>query len=154
MDIKETEGAEAVLSAEDTEKIGRIMSLIRTGQHRTDTIDFATVISSGTVHKAYFTEEDYERLNYLCSIMKISKSKMIRFLLYYKNIKEAPPVDYTVLIREMRAVGNNLNQLARIANAKGWINEKELRAVILSLRELEKKIASQFQLTKEDEYWQ
>ena len=104
--------------------------------------------------KAYFTEEDYERLNYLCSIMKISKSKMIRFLLYYKNIKEAPPVDYTVLIREMRAVGNSLNQLARVANAKGWINEKELRAVIYSLRELEKKIAAQFQLSKEDEYWQ
>ena len=104
--------------------------------------------------KAYFTEEDYERINYLCSIMKISKSKMIRFLLYYKNIKEAPPVDYTVLIREMRAVGNNLNQLARVANAKGWINEKELRAAILSLRELEKKIAAQFQLSKEDEYWQ
>ena len=104
--------------------------------------------------KAYFTEEDYERLTYLCSIMKISKSKMIRFLLYYKNIKEAPSVDYTVLIREMRAVGNNLNQLARVANAKGWINEKELRAVILSLRELEKKIAAQFQLSKEDEYWQ
>ena len=92
--------------------------------------------------KAYFTEEDHERLNYLCSIMKISKSKMIRFLLYYKNIKE------------MRAVGNSLNQLARVANAKGWINEKELRAVILSLRELEKKIAAQFQLSKEDEYWQ
>lgn len=104
--------------------------------------------------KAYFTEEDYERLNYLCSIMKISKSKMIRFLLYYKNIKEAPPVDYSVFIREMRAVGNSLNQLARVANAKGWINEKELRAAILSLRELEKKIAAQFQLSKEDEYWQ
>ena len=104
--------------------------------------------------KAYFTEEDYERLNYLWSIMKISKSKMIRFLLYYKNIKEAPPVDYTVLIREMRAVGNNLNQLARVANAKGWINEKELRAAILSLRELEKKISAEFQLSKEDEYWQ
>ena len=104
--------------------------------------------------KAYFTEEDYERLNYLCSIMKISKSKMIRFLLYYKNIKEAPPVDYTVLIREMRAVGNSLNQLARVANAKGWINERELRAAILSLRELEKKISAQFQLTEEDEYWQ
>ena len=104
--------------------------------------------------KAYFTEEDYKRLNYLCSIMKISKSKMIRFLLYYKNIKEAPPVDYTVLIREMRAVGNSLNQLARVANAKGWINEKELRAVILSLRELEKKISAEFHLSKEDEYWQ
>ncbi|MBQ8209210.1 MAG: plasmid mobilization relaxosome protein MobC [Clostridia bacterium] len=86
--------------------------------------------------------------------MKISKSKMIRFLLYYKNIKEAPPVDYTVLIREMRAVGNNLNQLARAANAKGWINEKELRAAILSLRELEKKISAEFHLSKEAEYWQ
>ena len=104
--------------------------------------------------KAYFTEEDYERLNYLCSIMKISKSKMIRFLLYYKIIKEAPPVDYNVLIREMRAVGNNLNQLARVANARGWINEKELRVAITSLRDLEKKIAAQFSLSKEDEYWQ
>lgn len=54
----------------------------------------------------------------------------------------------------MRAVGNNLNQLARVANAKGWINEKELRAAILSLRELEKKISAEFQLSKEDEYWQ
>lgn len=54
----------------------------------------------------------------------------------------------------MRAVGNSLNQLARVANAKGWINEKELRAVILSLRELEKEIAALFQLTEEDEYWQ
>lgn len=79
---------------------------------------------------------------------------MIRFLLYYKNIKEATLVDYTVLIREMRAAGNNLNQLARVANAKGWINEKELCAVILSLRELEKKIAAEFHLSKEDEYWQ
>lgn len=104
--------------------------------------------------KAYFTEEDYERLNYICSIMKISKSKMIRFLLWYKIIKEAPPVEYGVLIREMRAVGNSLNQLARVANAKGCINEKELRAAILSLRDLEKKIAAQFSLSKEDEYWQ
>ena len=54
----------------------------------------------------------------------------------------------------MRAVGNSLNQLARVANAKGWINEKELRAAILSLRELEKKISAQFHLSKEDEYWQ
>ena len=77
--------------------------------------------------KAYFSEEDYERLNYLCSIMKISKSKMIRFLLYYKNIKEAPPVDYTILIREMRAVGNNLNQLARVANAKGTYYSPRMR---------------------------
>ena len=64
MDIKETEGAEAVLSAEDTVKIGRIMSLIRTGQHRNDTVDFATVISSGTVHKAYFTEDGEFMLDY------------------------------------------------------------------------------------------
>ena len=104
--------------------------------------------------KAYFTEEDYERLNYLCSIMKISKSKMMRFLLYYKILKEAPSVEYNVLIREMRAVGNSLNQLARAANAKGWINEKELRVAITSLRDLEKKIAAQFSLSKEDEYWQ
>lgn len=64
MDIKNTEGADAVLPAEDTEKIGRIMSLIRTGQHRNDTINYATVISSGTVHKAYFTNDGQFMLDY------------------------------------------------------------------------------------------
>ena len=59
---------------------------------------------------------------------------MIRFLLYYKNIKEAPPVDYTVLIREMRAVGNSLNQLARVANPDN-LSIKNLKSLIKEIDE-------------------
>ena len=64
MDVQEAGGQTQALSAAETEKIGRIMSLIRTGQHRNDTINYATVISSGTVHKAYFTNDGQFMLDY------------------------------------------------------------------------------------------
>jgi len=57
-------GITAAAAPEDSEKMGRILSLIRTGQHRNDTINFATVISSGAVHDAWFTEKGKFYMNY------------------------------------------------------------------------------------------
>ncbi|MGN1347578.1 MAG: hypothetical protein ACI4VI_01420 [Acutalibacteraceae bacterium] len=52
-------------------------------------------------------------------------------LINFKVLKEAPTVDYSTLIREMRAAGNSLNQLATVANSKGWGNEKEIRQAMV-----------------------
>lgn len=102
--------------------------------------------------KAYLSEKEYEKLNYLCRRTGFSKSKLIRMLIDLKSLKEAPTVDYSTLIREMRAVGNNLNQLALVANSKSWCNEKEIRQAILSLRETEEKVFRQFSSDEEENY--
>lgn len=102
--------------------------------------------------KVYLSETEYDKLNYLCRKTGLSKSKLIRIMISFKVLREAPTVDYVTLIREMRAAGNSLNQLATIANSKGWGNEKEIRNAIRSLRETEKKISSQFSSDEEESY--
>lgn len=52
------------LKADETEKIGRILSLIRTGQYRNDTVNYETVISSGGVHQASFNQNGEFILQY------------------------------------------------------------------------------------------
>lgn len=60
------------------------------------------------------------------------------------QIKEAPPVEYYTLIRELRAIGNNLNQLTVLAYARGFLDAPVLRQQIDCLRETEKEIRKAF----------
>ena len=46
----------------------------------------------------------------------------------------APPLDYHKMIQELNAIGNNLNQIAAVANSKGYINIEEYRQAISALR--------------------
>ena len=96
------------------------------------------------VVKAYLNEEENEKLRELSRITRLSKSKVIRLLITMTKLKEAPHVDYPKLIRELRAIGNNLNQLLVIARGKGWSNQKEISSVLSSVIETENKIVSEF----------
>jgi len=93
----------------------------------------------------YATEEDNKLLYERAQRMGVSKSEVLRDLIRGSKLVEAPPADYPLLIRELRAVGNNLNQTLVIAKANGILNIPDLRKEILELRELEKKISSQFE---------
>ena len=57
-------GITEALIPENTEKIGRIMSILRTGLHRNDTVNYATVISSGSIHKTYLKQNGEFFLHY------------------------------------------------------------------------------------------
>lgn len=99
--------------------------------------------------KAYLGEKEFEKLREICLKTGWSQSKVMRQFLNVKTIKEAPPVEYSSLIKELRMVGNNLNQLALKANSTGFMNEKEIRNALLSLRETEKKVAKQFSVEED-----
>ena len=43
----------------------------------------------------------------------------------YRHLKE-PPGEYTQLLRELSAIGNNINQIAYWANAQKSIHEAEI----------------------------
>ncbi len=92
------------------------------------------------------TEDEFQKLSETAAGSKISKAKVLRDLINGCQLVEAPPADYPLLIRELRAVGNNLNQTLVIAKTNGILNIPDLRKEILDLRELEKKISSQFDL--------
>ena len=50
-------------------------------------------------------------------------------------IKESPPADVPYLLREIKRIGNNINQILRIANANGFIDTPRLRSALDELSE-------------------
>lgn len=55
---------------------------------------------------------------------KLSQEAYIRTVLSNRIPKAAPPLDYYNLIRELRAIGNNLNQIAAVANTTHFVDKQ------------------------------
>ena len=95
--------------------------------------------------KVYLNEEEYENLCRLCKETNLKQGRLIRLLLEGYVPPQAPPVDYKKLIREVRAVGNNINQILFYVNANGILNVPDLNAELKKLREVEKFIREHYE---------
>ena len=56
----------------------------------------------------------------------LSVSVLIRKLIAGVQLRPRPPDEYTKLLRELSAIGNNVNQIAHWANARKSIHEAEI----------------------------
>lgn len=63
------------------------------------------------------------KLTNLALKTKQSKASVIRSLIDGAKLREFPPADYQSLLRELHAIGNNLNQIALVANATNQIDK-------------------------------
>jgi hypothetical protein len=63
------------------------------------------------------SEKEYNRLQKNVQMTGLSREAFIRALITGYVPKPLPPLDYFSLLRELHAIGNNLNQLAAKANA-------------------------------------
>lgn len=66
-----------------------------------------------------------------CQTLKQSSEKVgvprevyLRMLIMGTQPKEKPTADFYNMTRELNAIGNSLNQIAKVANLKGFINVK------------------------------
>nr|WP_147539348.1 plasmid mobilization relaxosome protein MobC [Anaerotruncus rubiinfantis] len=73
----------------------------------------------------------------LCS-MKMEP--LIRRLIMGMELQPRPPDEYAALLRELSAIGNNLNQLARVANTTGNISIKALETMLDHHSEIWRKV--------------
>ncbi len=95
-----------------------------------------------------FLNEEFYLLNELSVKTNLSKSQVLRFLLSTSNLIEAPPIEYKMLIRELRAIGNNINQLIVIARSNGILNISELKKHLDELDLIEDKMHEAFDFRK------
>jgi hypothetical protein len=51
---------------------------------------------------------------------------MLRQLILGVDLRPRPPDTYAALLRELSAIGNNINQLAHQANARGEATQNEI----------------------------
>lgn len=84
------------------------------------------------------SNEDYELLSKQAQRTGMSMSAVM--LSGWKGIiiKDLPPVEYNEMIIQLRRVGSNINQLLKLANAKGIIIADELRKALEENRKIEK----------------
>lgn len=86
-------------------------------------------------------DEEYEHLNQCVKLSGLTRDQYTRML--YKNIvpRPCPSSELLEIISQLRRIGNNINQIAFIANNTGNINTnyfkdcfKELKNEILNLK--------------------
>ena len=92
----------------------------------------------------YLNDREFEAFEEKAKRSSRSREAFIRKAIEDVQIKELPPADLYKLIWEIRRVGNNIDQILMIANAKGILNIPDLRKAIDDLREAEKLIVSQY----------
>lgn len=69
------------------------------------------------------SERDFKLLERRARKCGLSKSAYIRQLFHGYKPRETPPADYHAMRRELCEIGNNLNQVAFMANATGLVDE-------------------------------
>lgn len=81
----------------------------------------------------FLSDDEVSLLNEFSIKTKKSKSEVLRFLLNTAILVEAPSIDYRKWIRELRMIGNNINQVLVIAKSNGVFNSLELQKQLCEL---------------------
>ena len=96
-----------------------------------------------------------------CQTLKQSSEKVgvprevyLRMLIMGTQPKEKPTADFYNMTRELNAIGNSLNQIAKIANSKGFINVKAYEENVRKLNGFILKISKAvFTPERRDDKW-
>ena len=90
------------------------------------------------------TKNEYSEMTKKARKAGLTVGALIRLAVENQPIMEAPPADVPVLIREVRRVGSNIDQILKIANAKGLVEVPELRRALEENRKVEKMISDAY----------
>ena len=90
--------------------------------------------------KIRFTKDELESLTKKSRKAGLSREGYCRRILNGATVKEAPSIDSMVMLRELRRIGYNLNEVLKKANAIGLIDVPEMRKSVAEIRQAVKSI--------------
>ena len=70
------------------------------------------------------SDTEYESLIKSSEKVGVPREVYLRMLIMGTAPKEKPTADFYSMMKELNAIGNSLNQIAKVANSKGFINVK------------------------------
>ncbi len=74
-------------------------------------------------------EQEYVHLKRLSETSGLKMEPLIRQLILGRDIKPRPPENLAALLRQMSAMGNNINQIAKMANSSKFIRSEDMEAI-------------------------
>ncbi len=83
----------------------------------------------------WMNEQEYRHLKKQAELAGLGIDPFIRSLAAGMQIRPRPPDTYAALLRELSAIGNNVNQIAYWANARKGITEAEIKDAAALVRE-------------------
>ena len=94
--------------------------------------------------KIRFTRAELDALTKKARKTNYSREGFSRAVLNGVEVKEAPSADALLLLRELKRVGYNLDQLLKRANAIGLLDVPQLRKALEDNRAVEKMIVDTY----------
>lgn len=81
--------------------------------------------------------DDRERAHLMeqCAVTGLNANAYLRKLIMGESLRPRPPDAYAALLRELSAIGRNVNQLAHQANARGEATRAEIQAAAELVRQ-------------------
>lgn len=74
-------------------------------------------------------EQEYAHLKRLSETSGLKMEPLIRQLILGRDIKPRPPENLAALLRQMSAMGNNINQIAKVANSSKFIRLEDIEEI-------------------------
>ena len=78
---------------------------------------------------------EYAHLCQQAEAAGLKKEPFVRTLIMGVNLRPRPPDEYAEIRRQLAAIGNNINQIARAVYARGFATKEEI-AVITAAQEM------------------
>ena len=78
----------------------------------------------------WMNDAEYKHLREQAQIAGLGIDPFIRNLVTNVDLHSRPPDTYAALLRELSAIGNNMNQIARWANTRKNITEDEAQTAV------------------------
>lgn len=84
----------------------------------------------------WLTDQEHDHLKRQAEISGLKIDPFIRQLIMGVALRPRPPDTYAALLRELSAIGNNINQLAHQANARGEATQDEIAQAAQLVRQV------------------
>lgn len=84
----------------------------------------------------WMSEQEYRHLKKQADMAGMKVDPFIRNLVTGVQLRPRPPDAYAALLRELSAIGNNVNQIAYWANARGSISEADIHDAAALVRQV------------------
>ena len=77
----------------------------------------------------WLNEKEYEHLKKQAGTSGLTVSALIRKLIMGQEIRQRPPAEMPELLRQMSAIGNNINQIAKVANSSKFVRQEDIKEI-------------------------
>ena len=86
----------------------------------------------------WLSPQDARELKRKAKLCGITETAVIRILLHGYEPKEKPDARFYEAMRQLSAIGNNINQIARMANTNVFISKSDVQEVNEQLKQIQR----------------